>query len=205
MILAVLAIGMLAGLVLLKYRQSQSANSQTAGTTAPIPQGNQAITAAAQPKAPPVGAPDAAAASADHSSQPAPQSPPALAQNSKTPSQPRAKPAPAADESQPIFSESFARAALDLVGADPLAERVWVTAINDPLLSADDRQNLIEDLNENGLSDPNHPAAADLPLIEARLALTEQLAPDAMDDVNAAAFDEAYKDLMNMYHGLTGM
>jgi hypothetical protein len=32
-----------------------------------------------------------------------------------------------------------------------------------------------------------------------RIQLIEELAPDAMDDVNAAAFQEAYKDLVNMY------
>ena len=51
-----------------------------------------------------------------------------------------------------------AREALALVGADPEAEAYWVEAINDPRLSADERQNLIEDLNEDGLSDPKYPS-----------------------------------------------
>jgi hypothetical protein len=37
-----------------------------------------------------------------------------------------------------------------------------------------------------------------LPLIKNRLILIDQLAPDAMDKVNAAAFQEARKDLVNM-------
>jgi divalent metal cation (Fe/Co/Zn/Cd) transporter len=41
-------------------------------------------------------------------------------------------------------------------------------------------------------------------LIVNRLALIEQLAPESMDDVNAAAFAEAYKDLVDMYRRLTG-
>lgn len=97
----------------------------------------------------------------------------------------------------------LARQALALVGADPLAELVWVDAINDPDRTPHERQDLIEDLNEDGFPDPKHPTADDLPLIESRLALIEALAPDAMDDVNAAAFAEAYKDLVNMYDRVT--
>lgn len=92
----------------------------------------------------------------------------------------------------------MARAALSFVGADPGAEAYWMEAINDAQLSADERQNLIEDLNEDGLSDPKHPTEEDLPLILNRLALIEDLAPDAMDKVNLDAFAEAYKDLVNL-------
>ena len=74
-------------------------------------------------------------------------------------------------------------------------------AINDPNLPAEERKDLIEDLNEDGLSDPKHPGPEDLPLILNRLQLIEELAPDAMDRVNADAFAEAYKDLNNMLAG----
>ena len=94
-----------------------------------------------------------------------------------------------------------ARVALSFVGMDPDAEAYWVGAINNPNLSADERQNLIEDLNEDGLSDPKHPGPEDLPLILNRIQLIEQLAPYAMDQVNADAFAEAYKDLVNMLNG----
>ena len=57
---------------------------------------------------------------------------------------------------------------------------------------------MIEDLNEEGFLDPKNITADDLPLIMSRLALIEQHAGDAMDDVNAAAFMEAYKDLWGM-------
>jgi len=99
--------------------------------------------------------------------------------------------------------DPLAREALAFVGADPDAEAYWIDAINNPDLSADERQNLIEDLNEDGLSDPENPTADDLPLIENRILLIEDIAPDAMDDVNAAAFQEAHKDLLNMYVRLT--
>jgi hypothetical protein len=81
---------------------------------------------------------------------------------------------------------------------DPEAEEYWISAINDPNLPREERKNLIEDLNEDGLSDPRHPTSADLPLILSRLELIEELAPGAMDQVNAEALQEAYKDLLNL-------
>lgn len=96
-----------------------------------------------------------------------------------------------------------ARAALSFVGADPAAEQYWMVAINNPDLPANERKDLIEDLNEDGLSDPKHPDAQDLPLILNRIQLIEQLAPAAMDQVNAEAFQEAYKDLVNLAMGGT--
>jgi hypothetical protein len=103
-----------------------------------------------------------------------------------------------------VITEPLAREALSYVGDDPNAEAVWIAAINDPNLSNAARSNLIEDLNENGFPDPSHPTADDLSLIVSRIQLIEALAPDAMDDVNAAAFAEAYKDLVNMFSDVTG-
>jgi hypothetical protein len=103
------------------------------------------------------------------------------------------------DEAGPIVPVPVAREALVFVGADPEAEAVWFAAINDPTMSAHDRSDLIEDLNEEGFADPQHLTEDDLPLIARRLALIEEVAADAMDDTNAAAFAEAYKDLLNMY------
>jgi len=96
------------------------------------------------------------------------------------------------------LQDPVARVALSLVGMDPDAEDYWFAAINDLTLPAHERQDLIEDLNEEGLSDPEHPTIDDLPLIFSRLELIETIAPDAADDVNAAAFMEAYKDLLNL-------
>jgi hypothetical protein len=99
---------------------------------------------------------------------------------------------------EPVVPLEVARVALGFVGQDPEAEDAWVEAINDPALSPKDRQDLIEDLNEEGFADPKNLTVDDLPLILSRIELIEELGPDAMDDVNAAAFAEAYKDLTNM-------
>lgn len=96
------------------------------------------------------------------------------------------------------LQDPIARVALSLVGVDPDAEDYWFAAINDLSLPAHERQDLIEDLNEEGLSDPEHPTLDDLPLIFSRLELIETIAPDAADEVNAEAFMEAYKDLLNL-------
>ena len=99
---------------------------------------------------------------------------------------------------KPPIQDPMARAALSYVGADPDAELYWYEAINDPSLPAQERQDLIEDLNEDGLSDPHNPTADDLPLILSRIQLIEAVVWDAMDEVNADAFLEAYKDLVNL-------
>lgn len=96
------------------------------------------------------------------------------------------------------LNDPIAREALSLVGLDPEAEAYWFEAINDLSLPPNERQDLIEDLNEEGLSDPKHPTINDLPLILSRLDLIEAIGPDAADEVNADAFDEAYKDLLNL-------
>ncbi len=101
---------------------------------------------------------------------------------------------------EPI-QDPTARQALGFVGVDPEAEQYWVSAINDPSLPPDERKDLIEDLNEDGLSDPKQPGPQDVPLIVNRLRLIEALAPLAMDQVNADAFAEAYKDLKNLLAG----
>ena len=117
------------------------------------------------------------------------------APDSQAQQSPPVQPAPGGKE--PV-ADPTARVALSLVGIDPDAEDYWVDAINDPSLSADERQNLIEDLNEDGLSDPKLPGPDDLPMILNRLRMIEELAPNAMDQVNWDAFKEAYKDLVNL-------
>jgi hypothetical protein len=92
-----------------------------------------------------------------------------------------------------------ARVALSLVGADPDAEEYWVAAINDASLPANERKDLIEDLNEDGLSDPKHPSPGDMRLIFNRLRLIQGL--EAMDQVNADALQEVNKDLKNLLAG----
>jgi hypothetical protein len=107
-------------------------------------------------------------------------------------------------ELEPLVPQEVARMALGFVGEDPDAEDLWFDAINDPNRSADERKDLIEDLNEEGFADPKHLTEDDVPLILNRLQLIEELAPDAADDVNAAAFAEAYKDLVNMLEKARG-
>lgn len=94
------------------------------------------------------------------------------------------------------LQDPAAREALSLVGADAKAEEYWLKAINNPNLPAKERQDLIEDLNEVGFTDPKNLTAKDLPLILKRIAIVEKL--EAMDEVNAAAIREALKDLTNM-------
>ena len=98
----------------------------------------------------------------------------------------------------PHIPESFARVVLRFVGKDPAADALWKEAIDDLSLSKEARSDLIEDLNDEGYPDPDHLTAADLPLILRRIEIIERLAPHAIDDVNAAAFAEAYKDLLDM-------
>lgn len=99
---------------------------------------------------------------------------------------------------KPPEQNPAARAALSLVGVDPTAELVWMDAINNPALPKHERQDLIEDLNEDGFSNRKQPTVADLPLINARLAIIDRLMPEAMDKTNADALAEARKDLINM-------
>lgn len=104
----------------------------------------------------------------------------------------------------PRVGKEMAFTALSYVGIDPQAERLWMRAIDDPGLPEGVRSDLIEDLNNTGYPDPDQLTEADLPLILARLEIIERLAPYAMDAVNAAAFEEAYKDLLNMYARIRG-
>jgi hypothetical protein len=159
-------------------------------------------------------APHIAQAAPRPSQAPVEEPPPVLEPLVRSPAEPAAppeekpmsaqKPAPGRLLPQPVPPDpALAREALSYVGIDPDAEEYWIGCINDPSLSANERQNLIEDLNEDGLSDPRHPTLNDLPVIMNRLWLIEEIADDAMDQVNADAFQEAYKDLVNMYEALT--
>ena len=98
----------------------------------------------------------------------------------------------------PRAKERRARVALSMIGYDPDADEVWIQLINDPDVSANARHNLIEDLNEDGFVDPDNPTLDELPMIEYRIELIENLLPYAMDKVNEDAFKEARKDLVNM-------
>lgn len=104
---------------------------------------------------------------------------------------------------EPAVPVRLAFRALWYLGVDPEAERTWSRAINDPSSPPGVRSDLLVDMIDEGYTDNSHPTKADLPLIRARLELIERLAPYAMDQVNADAFEEAYKDLLAMYVRLT--
>ena len=114
-----------------------------------------------------------------------------------------AQAAPAAAANGPV-QDPLARAALSLVGADPNAEEYWLGAIFDPNLPDKEREDLMEDLNEDGLSDPQHPSAEDMQLIANRLPIIEEAATAAAQRGDTFALThlwEAYKDLNNLLAG----
>jgi hypothetical protein len=99
-----------------------------------------------------------------------------------------------AQKSKRQLQDPAARMALSLVGADSGAEQYWLAAIFDPALPDQEREDLMEDLNEDGLSNPEHPGLEDLPLIVNRLQIIEEIAPYA-DEFMLTHLGEAFKDL----------
>jgi hypothetical protein len=101
----------------------------------------------------------------------------------------------------PDSKESLGRVALAYIGANEQALQLYHSAILDPTLTPDQRRNLIEDLNQDGLSNRRNPTADDLKIIANRyeLAQTYLQQPYVQNDpVTAAAFQEALKDLAHM-------
>ena len=99
------------------------------------------------------------------------------------------------------LQDPLAREALALVGTgDPAAEDYWLEAIFDTNLPDEEREDLMEDLNEQGLADPRHPLPTDYPLILNRLAIIEEVAPQG-DEFMQVHLAEAYKDLVNLLSG----
>ena len=86
------------------------------------------------------------------------------------------------------------------MGVDPDAEQYWLAAIFDSSLPDEEREDLMEDLNEEGLSDPRHPGPEDLQLIANRLPLIEEVALHA-DEFMLPHLAEAYQDLVNLLNG----
>ncbi|MSU57285.1 MAG: hypothetical protein EXS35_03735 [Pedosphaera sp.] len=103
---------------------------------------------------------------------------------------------PAKKPKEPLHDPD-ARVAMGLVGFDAAAEAYWLEAIYDTSLPEPEREDLIEDLNEDGLSDPKHPGPQDLPVILYRLQRIEEIAVTA-DDFMLEHLREAYKDLANL-------
>jgi hypothetical protein len=103
---------------------------------------------------------------------------------------------PASTPKEPL-RDPEARAAMSLVGIDPDAEAYWLGAIFDSSLPENEREDLMEDLNEEGLSDAKHPGPQDLPVILNRLVIIEEILPFA-DEFMVEHLGEAYKDLLNL-------
>lgn len=97
--------------------------------------------------------------------------------------------------------EPLARVALTYVGANDQALELYHAAVLDPALKPEQRRELVEDLNTDGLSNKKNPSATDLEIIAKRYALTQAyLQQDYVqnDKVLNAAFREADKDLRNL-------
>jgi hypothetical protein len=126
-------------------------------------------------------------------------------------SSPRSWPVPkgsattAVSNVEPAVPVRLAFRALWYLGVDPAAERTWIRAINDLSLPAGVRSDLIVDMIDEGYSDNSRPGVQDLPLILARLQIIERHAPYATDPVNRAAFEEIYRDLLELYIRLGGV
>jgi hypothetical protein len=180
-------------------------------TSGPEQQLGRPITPAPMAEPAPGSAPPAPAAPAPSGEKQA--APPVIARAPEVFRQPASPPAdkpperPPGDSASmtPAVKEELGRWALNHVGADDAATEIWLELINDPELSAKVRQDLIEDLNENGFSGGNGRTATvdDLPLIASRIQLIEEHAAAALDETNAAAFAEAYKDLVNLWQRLS--
>ncbi len=97
--------------------------------------------------------------------------------------------------------EALGRVALNYVGASDQALELYHKATLDPQLKPDQRRELVEDLNQDGLSNKRNPTAEDLKIIANRYALTQAyLQQDYVqnDKTLNAAFLEANKDLANI-------
>ena len=205
--LAGLSAALLGGKVLWRLHSGDAPQPvRTTARTVPTPS-TLAPTTVPEPAAPAVSEPapsDEVRPLAELAPAPAPAPAPAAARPKADLSALAPTPGLGARPPAPPDQDELARIALSFVGLDNAADIYWVGAINDPNLSEHERQNLIEDLNEDGISDPKHPAPYDLPLIVNRLRLIEELAPYAMDQVNLDSFKEAYQDLVNLADVATG-
>lgn len=97
--------------------------------------------------------------------------------------------------------EPLARVALAYVGANEQAGELYHAAVLDPSLQPDQKRELVEDLNQDGLGSTKNPTADDMKIIANRYALTQAyLQQDYVqnDKVLNAAFREADKDLRRM-------
>jgi len=102
----------------------------------------------------------------------------------------------------PAVPVQVAFRALWYLGTDSAAEATWAAAINDPRLPEGVRSDLIIDMIDEGYTDNERPGAADLAVVRARLQILERHAPHAMDEINARAFEQAYREMLQLYQRL---
>lgn len=102
---------------------------------------------------------------------------------------------------EPGSKEPLARTALTFVGADAQALQLYHTALLDPALLPDQKRELVEDLNQDGLVNRKAPTEEDLRIIANRYQITQSYLQQEYvqgDPVLNAAFREADKDLRKM-------
>ncbi|MEK7951516.1 hypothetical protein [Luteolibacter soli] len=102
---------------------------------------------------------------------------------------------------EPGAKEPLARLALSYVGANPQALELYHTALLDPSITPDQKHDLVEDLNQDGIIDRKNPTPDDLQVIAKRYELTQAYLQEPYvqgDKTLNAAFHEADKDLRNM-------
>ena len=109
--------------------------------------------------------------------------------------------------SEPGSKEPLARVALSYVGANAQALDLYHTALLDPSLLPDQKRNLVEDLNQDGITNRKAPTPEDLQIIAKRYELTQAYLQQGYvqnDPVLNAAFREADKDLRKMLERAAG-
>lgn len=97
--------------------------------------------------------------------------------------------------------EALGRLALNYVGANDSAVTLFHQVALDPQLKPDQRRNLIEDLNQDGLKNERNPTPEDLKIIAKRYELTQSYLQQQYvvnDRLLNAAFQEANRDLARM-------
>ncbi|MEP6663083.1 MAG: hypothetical protein ABJC04_05395 [Verrucomicrobiota bacterium] len=104
----------------------------------------------------------------------------------------------------PTNKEPLARVALYYAGLDQQANELFHQTINDPGLPLKLRRELVEDLNQDGISNEKNPTPADQKLIDARLKLIDSYSGAFTEDRMIAALAEAKKDLLNLQQKATG-
>lgn len=94
--------------------------------------------------------------------------------------------------------ERLGRFALNFAGANPQADALWSTAVLDPAVPLRNRDDLIEDLAEDGFENRRNPTERDLAIAKNRLALIEKYRSSADHERIAGAFAEAQRDLQRI-------